>query len=128
MAPRPSLYVGTSATHGRGVFTRRARQPGDVLEVCPVLVIPADERQLVDDTVFGGYYYEWGDTGDGALALGCGSMYNHARHPNARYEQDVEAGTIAYVAVEPIAAGDEVTISYAGAPGADDSDLWFDPA
>lgn len=109
------------------MFTRRDRKPGDLLEVCPVLVIPADERELVDDTVFGGYYYEWGDTGDGALALGNGSMYNHARHPNARYWQDLDALTIEIVAVTAIAAGEEVTISYAGAPGADDSDLWFDP-
>ena len=128
MAPRPSLYVKDSPVEGRGVFTRRARQPGDLLEVCPVLVIPADQRELVDDTIFGGYYYEWGDTGDGALALGCGSMYNHARHPNARYWQDIEARTIEIVAVTAIAAGEEVTISYAGAPGADDSDLWFDPS
>lgn len=127
MAPRPSLFVGPSATHDRGVFTRRARRPDDVLEVCPVLVIPAEDRPLVDDTVFGGYYYEWGDDGEGALALGCGSMYNHTRHPNARYEMDVEARTITIVAVTDIAAGDEVTISYAGEPGADDSDLWFDP-
>ena len=80
-----SLYVAPSPLHGFGVFTDETFASGDPIEECPVLVIPSRQRELIDRTVFSGYYYEWGE-GEGALALGFGSLYNHSYRPTARYD------------------------------------------
>ena len=119
-----SLYVAPSPLHGFGVFTDEAFASGDPIEECPVLVIPSRQRELIDRTVFSGYYYEWGE-GEGALALGFGSLYNHAPEPNARYERDADPQVLRVVASRVIDAGEEVLIDYTGG-GA--QELWFAPA
>ena len=52
-----------------------------------MIVIPANEAPLIRDTRLAHYYYEWGDDcRSAAIALGCGSLYNHSYAPNARFE------------------------------------------
>ena len=63
-----SLYVAPSPLHGFGVFTDEAFASGDPIEECPVLVIPSPQRELIDRTVFSGYYYEWGQ-GEGSYTV-----------------------------------------------------------
>jgi SET domain-containing protein len=109
---------------GRGVFARRAIPEGEVIETCPVLVLPAG--QVGDDparSALAGYTFVWG-RGTVALALGYGSLYNHSFQPNARYE-DVAGRTKRFVALRDIAAGEEITVNYNGEPG-DRSPVWFD--
>ena len=112
------LRVAPSPRHGNGVFATRRFAPGDVVERCPVLVIDAEHEDLVADTALDGYCYEW--DGGLAVALGFGSLYNHDDDPNARYWTDTEAGCIEVVARRPIAAGDEVCVTYNGDPELDD--------
>ncbi|HEU4538065.1 MAG TPA: SET domain-containing protein-lysine N-methyltransferase, partial [Polyangiaceae bacterium] len=57
--------------------------------------------------------------------LGYGSLYNHAREPNAMYVRKHEARSIAFFALRPIGAGEEITVSYHGGFG-DRGDVWFD--
>jgi SET domain-containing protein len=109
---------------GRGVFARRAIPEGEVIETCPMLVLPAE--QVGDDPArhaLAGYTFVWG-RGTVALALGYGSLYNHSYQPNARYE-DVGGRTKRFVALRDIAAGEEITVNYNGEPG-DRSPVWFD--
>ncbi len=117
------VFVAPSTRHGRGVFAARAFEAGELIEVCPVLVLPAGE-QGTSDTVLWDHAYEWAD-GGGAIALGFGSLYNHAWEANARYEHDYDAGLIRVYAVVPIAEGEEVTINYTGTP-VGTGDLWFE--
>lgn len=119
-----AVFVGPSPLHGTGVFAGRDFVAGDVVERCPVLLIDAEETHDVAGTVLGDYVYEWDD--GFALALGFGSLYNHSRRPNARYEMDDDTTEIVIVAWRDIAAGQEILINYNGDPEVT-APVWFEP-
>jgi SET domain-containing protein len=116
------LEVAPSPLGGRGVFARRRFEPGELIEACPVVVVPAEEATSVCTTTLGHYVYEWED--GVAMALGFGSLYNHASAPNARYERDDDPEVLCVVASTVIEAGDEVLIDYTGGG---EQQLWFEP-
>ena len=117
------LEVAPSPLGGRGVFARRRFEPDELIEACPVVPIPADDAATVCTTVLGHYVYEWDD--GVAMALGFGSLYNHAPAPNARYERDEDPAVLRVVAMQQIEAGDEVLIDYTGGG---EQPLWFTPS
>jgi SET domain-containing protein len=120
-----SLYIAETANRGRGVFTAEALHAGDVIEVCPVIIIPKRELPIIHKTVLHDYYFLWGENlDDCAIALGYGSLYNHELHPNANFILDLENLTIDIEAIRDIEAGEEITLNYHGEPG-DESELWF---
>ncbi len=98
---------------GRGVFARRPIEEGEVIETCPVLVLPAGSIEDFSEGL-GTYVFEWG-RGKLALALGYGSLYNHSYQPNARYA-DLPDRTKLFTAIRNIAAGEEITVNYNGKP------------
>lgn len=109
---------------GRGVFARRAIARGELIETCPVIVVPTGEvRNGTGWTRLGEYCFEWGQ-GRMALALGFGSLYNHSYEPNARYE-DAAGQSKLFLAIRDIAAGEEICINYNGDP-TDRSPVWFE--
>ncbi|MFC7896807.1 SET domain-containing protein [Streptomyces sp. NPDC057381] len=118
------LRIDASPVHGRGVFTTRAITAGETVESCPVLLVPAAQRHLVDDTALYDYYFNW-PGGQAALALGYGSLYNHSPRPNARYRKNTDTLTVDIHAVRAIAPGQEITVDYT-CDGT--NPLWFDPA
>jgi SET domain-containing protein len=121
----PGLYISEDKQKGRGVFTSIAISEGDLIEVCPVIVISKVELPIIHKTILHDYYFLWGENmDDAAIALGFGSMYNHAVHPNANFILDFENNTIDIIAVQNIEPGDEITLNYHGEPG-DDASLWF---
>lgn len=121
------LAVATIPGKGRGVVARQAFAAGDVIEIAPVIVV--DDATALDHTVLASFVYDWfADASAVAVALGCGSLYNHSYAPNARYLKRYDgddANTIVYVALVDIAVGDEVCVNYNGDPD-DRSPLWFD--
>ena len=125
VAATDALLVAASTIHGLGVFAARDFEPEDVVEVCPVVVCPGPDETHLEQTSLRGLYFHWQDESV-AVALGFGSLYNHAWQPNARYEPDVEAEVIRFIAVRPFAAGDELTVNYTGDPEGV-GNLWFDP-
>jgi hypothetical protein len=122
LGPR-ELYVRASAIHGLGVFAATDRRPGDLLEVSPVLVVPRTQLSALEQTSLYGYYFRWPPSA-AALALGYGSLYNHAYRSTARFALDPEHGVIVFTAVQPICRNDEITINYNGEP-ADLTPVWF---
>lgn len=102
------------------MFARRRFRTGEVVECCPILRVSARDRAALERTGLRGYVYQR-PRGAGALALGLGSLYNHASDPNAACELDLDDDCLVITSRRPIAAGEEITISYG-----DDSDLWFD--
>jgi SET domain-containing protein len=58
------------------------------------------------------YYFEW--DGDGAIALGLGSLYNHSDTPVAEYIKDTVNDVLVVRALSAIATGEEITFSYSG--------------
>lgn len=122
----PGLYISHTASKGRGVFTSIDIHAGDTIEICPVIIIPKSELPVIHRTVLHDYYFLWGEDMEScAIALGFGSIYNHAVHPNANFILDLEEETIDIEAIQDIPAGSEITINYHGEPG-DEGGLWFD--
>jgi uncharacterized protein len=121
MAFRAELRVAPSPVHGRGVFAARRFRPGDLIEECPIVLVPADRAVALR---LGGYCFEWSED-EVAVTLGYGSLYNHSWDPNARYDHDHTRDVVSYTAIHHIEAGDEITINYSGAPDGR-ADLWFD--
>ena len=119
------LLVKASPKGGRGVFAARRFAAGEVIEVCPVIAVTAEDAVRLDDTYLYNYYFGWGPDNKGAaIALGFGSLYNHADSPNAVYRKHPDEGSLSITALMPIAPGDEVLIRYNF--GAEGSAPWFD--
>jgi len=120
----PHLYIAHT-DYGRGVFTSAPITKGSVIEVCHVIVIPKGELPIIHKTCLHDYYFLWGDKMQQcAIALGYGSLYNHAVHPNANFILDIANQTIDIEAIADIPAGTEITLNYHGEPG-DSEPLWF---
>jgi SET domain-containing protein len=115
------LEIRSSAIHGRGVFTTRAFAAGDTVERCPVVVVPAAERHLLDGTHLFNYYFDW-EHDAAAIALGYGSLYNHSGSPSARYRRVFDADVVEFVALRDIEPTCEITVDYTGRGT---KQLWF---
>ena len=116
-----SMEVRNSPGKGRGVFALRDIPKHTVLDVCPVLIFPQDEYAAYGrHTRLDHYTYRW--RGGFALALGLGSIFNHAPSPNCGWVRNMDAETITYCTIKDVVAGSELFISY----GVDASKLWFD--
>lgn len=122
----PGLFIGATPDKGRGVFAANGAHAGDMIEICPVLVIAAEEVQHIDKTTSFEYYFLWeAGKGNACIPLGLGAMYNHDRQPNAEVELDIPERWMYVKCIRNIDAGAEVCIDYlAGNHGK--SRLWFD--
>ena len=77
MNQRPGVYIAYSEGKGRGVYTSQPIGKGEIIEVCPALIIPKVELPIIHKTTLHDYYFLWGDNLDEcAIALGFGSIYN----------------------------------------------------
>ena len=114
------IIIRESLGRGRGVFAARSFAPGETIEICPVIALSEADARTLDGTGLFDYYFGWGDAGKAAaIALGYGSLYNHSSEPNAMHRKCVADGTLSIIATQPIAAGDEICISYQPGP-------WFE--
>lgn len=122
------LIIKPSSLAGRGVFAQRNFAKDEIIERCPVIVLNEKDTKQIDPTDLYNYYFSWGDDlKSGAIALGCGSIYNHSYNPNAAYKKDIEHDEIIFLSIRDIKAGDEIVVNYNGQPD-DHSPLWFTPA
>jgi SET domain-containing protein len=110
---------------GLGVVARRTFEPGEIIETCPMLILP--ENGPVVPVVETGsfrfddledYYFAWGPDRC-AIALGLGGLYNHAAFPNARNIKHLETARMTIQAHRQILPGQEITIHY--------QQVWFEP-
>jgi hypothetical protein len=116
----------------RGVFASIGIPAGTELERAPVILIPkhqvfGDSPQAARSALISWYVFSWkGMTKRRytALALGCGSLYNHSYEPNARYQPEAP-DILSFHALRHIAAGEEITINYNGDP-ADQTPVGFE--
>lgn len=120
------LYISKSIGRGRGVYCRDLIKKDQIIETCHVLVIPACEADLVKASGLVDYFFNFNkDEGSIALALGFGSLYNHAVHANAAYDMDKKNRKLRFFALEDIPPHTEVTINYGGENGMD-FNQWFE--
>ncbi len=99
----------TGTPLGRGAFAARFIPAGEVVEIAPVVLLAVAQQpfpQAIRRLVF-----NWSQS-HFALALGCGSIYNHADQPNLRYSRDFEQRIIRFTALRDIEPGEQLTINY----------------
>ncbi len=111
--------IGTSPTLGiRGLMAARDIRQGEVIERCPVVLIPVEQEDALEATVFSTYYFLWTDT-HYALALGYGSLFNHSYQANVSFDHDFEGQQVIFTAAQDVKQGEELTINYNGEPDDD---------
>lgn len=120
------LFIGETEEKGRAVFTDEPIPAGTIIESSPVIVMSAEERILLDQTLLHDYIFEWGPKHDEcALALGWISIYNHSYRSNAEYFMDFDSSQMMIKTVHRIEKGEEITINYNGEWN-DEKKVWFD--
>lgn len=108
------------------MYTDEPIAAGTVIEISPVVVMSAEERKLLDQTLLHDYIFEWGEQSElCCMALGYVPVYNHSYASNCEYEMDFDAGDIRITTVRDIAKGEELFINYNG-KWDDATPIWFD--
>lgn len=130
LTPSVKIYLSDSQIPdaGRGVFAGQDIAEGEVIELCPAIVVSDEDRNRLMETELLNYYFLW-TTEDGghkaAICLGFGSLYNHSYEPNATYVKEYDDALIEFVALKPISKGQEITVNYNHGDPNDKSPLWI---
>jgi len=120
------IYIEKSNGKGRGVFTKQNIPANTIIEISPVVVMSAEERTLLDQTLLHDYIFEWGrDSKQCCMALGYVPVYNHSYKSNCEYEMDFENEIIKIKTIRIIEAGEELFINYNG-DWNNAKKIWFD--
>lgn len=122
---RYNVEVRKTRNKGRGVFATKNFQKGDIIEVCPVIILNTTERRHCEKTILAYYMYPWRSTRTGVVVLGYGSVYNHSFDPNADWFPKTEIDNMTYKAIKPIKKGEEITVNYNGEPDDQTPIDWF---
>ena len=121
-----SLQIRNTANKGRGLFADAFIKADTVIEVSPVVVMSAEERQHLEETDLRNYIFEWGnDSNQCALALGYISIYNHSYNSNCEYFMDFDENIMFIKTVKDVEPGTELTLNYNGDFN-DGAEIWFD--
>lgn len=122
----PCLTIVATQSMGRGVHTSESIDENTIVEISPVIVMTAEERKLLDQTLLHDYIFEWGENKEKcAMALGYVPVYNHSYNSNCEYSMNFEDQTITIKTVRYIRAGEELFINYNG-DWNNRSPVWFD--
>ncbi len=122
----PSLYILEDKNKGRGVFTSEAIESGSIIELCPVIVLSANDTKIIHNTYLHDYYFIWDlEKNISAIALGYGSLYNHSENANAEFITDHESMMIKIMAKRNILANEEICLHYMS-EHENTFKLWFD--
>lgn len=123
---KKQLFIKEIKGKGRGVFCKQLITKDEEFEISPVLVLPPEDYDTVRASQLVDYFFSFNkEENTLALALGFGSLYNHAIYSNAAYVLDREAKTITFFALEDIKPGTEICINYAGERGQEFKE-WFE--
>ena len=107
------LLVKESPGKGRGVFALRDFEEDEVIETVPVIVLPPEDRPLLRLTTLVRYAFKWPHVqGAAALPLGYAMLHNHSAEPNARWQNDFDQNLMHFIALRPIAEGEEIMTNY----------------
>ena len=84
------LYLKNCKGKGRGVFCNQPLLKDEIIESVPLIIIPASQKVWVSESKLADYFFNYNEEEDAvALALGFGSLYNHAEQSNAGYCIDI---------------------------------------
>lgn len=119
----PGLFIAPSEKEGRGVFTTTELHKGDVIEICPLLIIPESDLPKINPTILYDYYFINPINNSGCIALGYGSLYNHSFKNNAEVVFDPVQNELEIRCTKTIPEGEEILIDYSN--GSKEG-VWFD--
>ncbi len=120
------IFVRKTTRRGRGVFAQQKIEKGVVLEIAPVIVMTAEDRTLLDQTLLHDYIFEWGENQDQCcMSLGYIPLYNHSYKSNCEYEMDFRRKTITIRSVKEVKKDEELFINYNG-DADNEKPVWFD--
>ena len=105
-AHAPGIGIGRGR-RGRGVFALRPFSEGEIIEVCPTIVL--DDADV--DGVARNYVFYARQPGKLLLVLGWAMLYNHSAQPNL-FHRSAGRLLIEFVALRDIAVGEELTHDY----------------
>lgn len=88
----------------------------EVIEVCPLILVPMKEHGHIKRTKIYYYFFEYSDKYF-AIVLGYGALYNHSYSPNSKYIFNYKTKTIKVVAIKNIKKGEEIFFNYNYFPG-----------
>ena len=130
LSPSSRIYLAESkiANAGRGVFAAEDIKRDEVIERCPVVIVPEEEVSDLRKTELRNYYFMWGDDPrhhKAGICLGFGSLYNHTYSPNATYIKLIEENLIEFIALKDIAKDEEITVNYNHGDPDDKTTLWI---
>lgn len=107
------LFVSNAGHKGRGVFTSKLLNKGDLIEICPVIEVSYKDHQNMVGHILENYTFVWNTKKrSAAILLGFGSLYNHTSKPNADYIKRLKEGVMVFKALKTIKPGEEITIDY----------------
>ena len=108
---------------GKGVYAGENIKKGEVIEIAPILILQfSDFIDTKWNLLF--EYYFWMDDFV-VLALGYGSLYNHSKTPNSKYDIDRENKTLTITAIKDINKDQEIYFDYSGSSSSK-APLWFE--
>jgi len=115
---------------GRGVYASRPISAGEIVEICPVILVSGDFDELPIEIrhIAFNWHVLANMSGFNAIALGYGSMYNHSNPANLRYEAGWDGQFLRFIAVSQIIKDTELTVNYNALGGypTSDKDSWFE--
>lgn len=109
------LYIGSSDTLKgiRCVKAARDIKEGELIEACPVILVPMVEYDSLSNTTLKHYEFEW-DENNEVIVLGYGSIFNHSFQANVFYTKDFKNKTMNFVAARDIKKDEELLTNYNG--------------
>lgn len=124
--PSNSIYLSKSLIlkAGRGVFASKEIKKDELIERCPVFVLPRKDYPIIKQTALRDYYFMWGKT-TVAICFGYGSMYNHSYEANATYKKLIKEEIIEFLAIRDIKKDEEITVNYNYGNADDKNALWI---
>jgi SET domain-containing protein len=123
------VYINKSKilNASRGVFAKRDIKKYKIIERCPIIEVPKNDRSNLRESTLVTYFYYFGKNKEQlAIALGFGSIYNHSYKPNATFKIKHKDMIIDFVALKDIKKDDEITVNYNNRGNPKKSPLWFE--
>jgi len=123
------VYISRSGilNADRGVFARSDIKKGEIIERCPIILVPRYDMSNLNESILVTYFFYFGKNRERlAIVLGFGSIYNHSYEPNATYKIKHAEKTIDFIALSDINKDDEITVNYNYGNPKDKSSLWFE--
>ncbi len=108
---------------GKGVFVLENIKKGEIIEVAPILILEFSDFVDTKWNLLFEYYFWMDDCV--VLALGYGSLYNHSKNPNVKYEINKNEKIITFTAIKDIKKDQEILFDYSGSSGSK-APLWFE--